>query len=138
MYECNILDKTEIPNAPTRKHVVMAKVAFFGVRPPVIRYFFADGSMLYKEEKIMTPKDKLNPVERKVLLSWILKFFLPGNCRTIKSTHIIDAPNVHAMPLTTVIIHPRASLSSAMVAYLLCDVVVVIPSATRVLLASLL
>jgi len=52
MYECNILDKTEMPKAPTRKHVIMVRVAFFGVSPPSTKYFFADGSMLYKEEKI--------------------------------------------------------------------------------------
>jgi hypothetical protein len=39
----------------------------------------------------MTPKLKLNPALKKGLLSSILKSFFPGNCRIIKSTHIMDA-----------------------------------------------
>jgi hypothetical protein len=39
----------------------------------------------------MTPKERLKPVERKVLLSSILKSFMPGNRRMMRSTHIIDA-----------------------------------------------
>ena len=39
----------------------------------------------------MTPKERLSPVDKNVLLSSILKFFFPGNWRMIRSTHIIDA-----------------------------------------------
>lgn len=39
----------------------------------------------------ITPKLRLNPVDKKVLLSSILKFFFPGNWRIIRSTHIIEA-----------------------------------------------
>ena len=81
----------------------------------------------------MTPKLKLSDAERKVSLSWILKFFLPGNCRTRMSIHIIDAPRTHAisqlatciqlhfrvgaslpMPLRQVIIHPLSSFDRPM------------------------
>jgi hypothetical protein len=39
----------------------------------------------------ITPKERLSPVDKNVLLSSILKFFFPGNWRMIRSTHIIDA-----------------------------------------------
>lgn len=113
MYRCRMSDKMEMPNAPNKKNPIIVSVAFLGVMPPVMRYFFEDGSMLNKEEKIytqpsvrpqfrrehtrtITPNDKLSPVERKALLSSILKFRCPGNKRTTRSTHIIDAPNVQA------------------------------------------
>lgn len=111
IYRCSICDTTEIPRAPIKKQPMRVSVAALAESPPFSRYFFAEGSMLYNEEKIMTPKDRLNPVDRKALLSSILKFFLPGNWRIMRSTHIIDAPNVHAIPLTTAMIHPRVSLS---------------------------
>lgn len=114
MYRCRICDTTEIPTAPIKKQAMRVNVAALAESPPFSRYLFADGSILYNEEKIITPKDRLNPVDRKALLSSILKFFLPGNCRIMRSTHIIDAPNVHAIPLTTAMIHPRVSLSSTM------------------------
>jgi hypothetical protein len=44
-----------------------------------------------KPPRTMTPNDRLKPVDRNALLSSILKFFLPGNWRMIRSTHIIDA-----------------------------------------------
>ena len=78
--------------------------------PPAVRYFFDDGSILYNDENIcqhhsvspsaatqlyttrtMTPNERLKPVDKKALLSSILKFLRPGNWRMIKSTHIIDA-----------------------------------------------
>lgn len=43
---------TEMPSAPNRKHAIMVRVAFLAVMPPSIRYFFADGSMLNKDENI--------------------------------------------------------------------------------------
>lgn len=45
-------DTTEIPSAPNKKHPIMVSVAVLGVIPPSIRYFFDDGSMLNKDEKI--------------------------------------------------------------------------------------
>jgi hypothetical protein len=39
----------------------------------------------------MTPKERLKPVDKNVLLSSILKFFLPGNWQMMRSTHIIEA-----------------------------------------------
>jgi hypothetical protein len=44
----------------------------------------------------MTPKLKLREHAKKTLLSWILKFFLPGNRRTMLSTHIMEAPRTQA------------------------------------------
>jgi hypothetical protein len=112
----------------------MVKVASLLDMPPAVRYFFDDGSMLYNDEKIITPNERLNPVDKKELLSSILKFLRPGNWRMIRSTHITDAvcgismdpiylesaaqpkktspPTVQAMPLTTAMIQPRVSLSS--------------------------
>jgi hypothetical protein len=98
----------EIPSAPIRKHPVSVKVAALADMPPFSKYFFAEGSMLYNDEKIwttvswcyshanwpvhtMTPNERLNPVDRNALLSSILKFLLPGNCRMMRSTHIIEA-----------------------------------------------
>ena len=76
----------------------------------------------------MTPKLRLKDEERKTLLSCIRKFFFPGMCCIIKSTHIMLEPNTQAIvqlenrpsslcsntlptPLTQVMIHPRVSLS---------------------------
>jgi hypothetical protein len=84
------------------------KVASLLDMPPAVRYFFDDGSMLYNDEKIyqglsvsrqphsattrtITPNERLNPVDKKELLSSILKFLRPGNWRMIRSTHITDA-----------------------------------------------
>lgn len=41
--------------------------------------------------RTITPKERLNPVDRNALLSSILKFLFPGNRRMMRSTHIIDA-----------------------------------------------
>jgi hypothetical protein len=41
-----------MPRAPTRKHAIRIKVAALGERPPFSKYFFAEGSMLYKDENI--------------------------------------------------------------------------------------
>lgn len=103
-----------MPSAPTKKQPIRVKLAFLGDMPLCVRYFFAEGNMLYNEENIMTPKERLRPVDKNALLFSILKSFFPGNWRMIRSTHIIDAPNVHAMPLTTAMIHPRVSLSRTM------------------------
>ena len=79
----------------------------------------------------MTPKLRLRDAERKVLLSWMLQSFLPGKSLTRTSMKMILAPNMQAihhqhrrqstpmktrhspMPLTHVMIHPRVSLSNA-------------------------
>jgi hypothetical protein len=39
----------------------------------------------------ITPNERLKPVDKNALLSSILKFFLPGNWRIMRSTHIMDA-----------------------------------------------
>lgn len=48
----------------------------------------------------ITPNERLNPVERNALLCSILKFFLPGNWRMIRSTHIIEAVHRQRSALT--------------------------------------
>lgn len=63
----------------------------------------------------ITPNDKLSEALKNVSLSWILKSFLPGNCRMMISTQMMEAPNTHAMPLSRVMIHPRSSLERAAV-----------------------
>lgn len=52
MYRWRMSDTTEIPSAPNKKHPTMVRVAFLAVIPPSMRYFFDDGSMLNKDEKI--------------------------------------------------------------------------------------
>ncbi|KAL1835072.1 hypothetical protein VTK73DRAFT_6327 [Phialemonium thermophilum] len=44
----------------------------------------------------MTPKLRLSDEAKKVLLSWIRKFRLPGKRRTIKSTHMTLVPTTQA------------------------------------------
>lgn len=44
----------------------------------------------------MTPKLKLSEHARKMLLSWIRKFDLPGMRRTKASTQMMDAPKTQA------------------------------------------
>jgi hypothetical protein len=60
----------------------------------------------------MTPKLKLRDADRKVSLSAIENFCMPGNWRTTMSTHMMLAPTTQATPLMHVMIHPRVSLSS--------------------------
>jgi hypothetical protein len=52
MYRCSICDKMEIPSAPIRKHPIKVNVAALADSPPFSRYFFAEGSILYNDEKI--------------------------------------------------------------------------------------
>lgn len=52
MNECIILDNTEMPSAPIRKQPISVKLAFLGDMPLWVRYFLADGSMLYNDENI--------------------------------------------------------------------------------------
>lgn len=96
-----------MPSAPAKKQPINVKVAALGDKPPLVKYVFAEGSMLYNAENIysssddenlrdisthtMTPKERLSPVDKNVLLSSILKFFMPGKRRMMRSTHIIDA-----------------------------------------------
>jgi hypothetical protein len=49
--------------------------------------------------RTMTPKDRLSPVDKNALLSSILKFFLPGKYRTMRSTHIIEASRLQFLDL---------------------------------------
>lgn len=88
-------------------------------------------------QRTMTPKLRLSEQARKTLLSSMRKLRLPGNRRTMLSTHMMAAPKTHAgrhsqyhssgpagrraardspMPLTMHIIHPRVSLSRPLVA----------------------
>jgi hypothetical protein len=53
---------------------------------------------LHMSNLTMTPKERLSPVDKNVLLSSILKFFFPGNWRMIRSTHIIDAVRKSVQP----------------------------------------
>jgi hypothetical protein len=64
----------------------------------------------------ITPKLKLKDADKNESLSWILKFFFPGNCRTMMSTQMMDAPRTQAIPDRTVMIQPRSSLVSPMAA----------------------
>ena len=52
IYRCRTSDKIEIPTAPSRKNPTIVSVAFLGLMPPVMRYFFDDGNMLNKDENI--------------------------------------------------------------------------------------
>ena len=52
--------------------------------------------MLYKAEKIITPKERDMEVERKTLLSWMLKVFHPGMRRRGTSMQMMLAPRTHA------------------------------------------
>lgn len=45
----------------------------------------------------MTPKLKLNEDDKKALLSWMLKFFLPGSMRMKTSTQTMHAPATQAV-----------------------------------------
>jgi hypothetical protein len=63
----------------------------------------------------MTPKLKLREAERKASLSAIENFSMPGMRRTKTSTQMILAPTTQATPLIHVMIHPRVSLSMAMI-----------------------
>lgn len=58
----------------------------------------------------ITPKLKLRDEDRKALLSWILKFLLPGMRRTTRSIHIMAAPKVQACVGTAVSIRKRHEL----------------------------
>lgn len=64
----------------------------------------------------ITPKLRLSDADKKESLSCILKSFFPGNWRMRMSTQMMEAPKTHAMPLSTVMIHPRSSFESAMLA----------------------
>jgi len=45
----------------------------------------------------MTPKLKLSDADKNVSLSWMRKFFLPGNWRMMISTQMMEAPKTHAV-----------------------------------------
>lgn len=47
----------------------------------------------------MTPKLRLRDADRKELLSWILKFRLPGIIRTKRSTQMMEAPMTQAVEI---------------------------------------
>lgn len=81
------------------KQAIKIHAALLGEKPPSCNDLFADGSMLYRAEKSITPKLKLRDTDRKESLSWILKFFLPGNCLMRTSTHITEAPRTHAVAI---------------------------------------
>ena len=70
--------------------------------------------MLYNAENSITPKLKLNDIDRNVSLSWMRKSRFPGNWRMMMSTHITEAPTMQATPLSIVITHPRSSLERTM------------------------
>jgi hypothetical protein len=97
------------------KHAIRIQDASLGEKPPCCKDFFAEGSMLYSAENSITPKLKLNDMDKKVSLSCILKSRFPGNCRIIMSMQITEAPRMHATPLKEVMIHPRSSFVSTMV-----------------------
>jgi len=60
----------------------------------------------------MTPKLRLSERDKNVSLSWILKFFLPENRRTMISTQITDAPRTHAAQIS-VSIRPGLGVHSS-------------------------
>ena len=87
----------------------------------------------------MTPNERLSDADKKLSLSCILKPFMPGNLHTMTSAHITDAPRTQAgagsaycflgrhsheayrdlpSPLMAVMIHPRVSFGTTMVAKL--------------------
>lgn len=115
-----ILEIMEMPITPARKKPIRVQAAAFGLKPPAMSDRFEFGSMLYNAEKsceqsvsrlppftrvhvvekcTITPKLRLREADKNESLSWILKVFFPGNCRTMTSTHIIEAPTTHAEAL---------------------------------------
>jgi len=70
--------------------------------------------MLKSAEKSMTPKLRLSDVERNISLSCILKLRLLGNFLMIISTQMMEAPMMHAAPLTLAMTHPRSSFERPM------------------------
>jgi hypothetical protein len=53
-------DRTDMPSAPNKKHPTIVRVAFLAVIPPSIRYFFDDGNILNKDEKIYIHNQQKN------------------------------------------------------------------------------
>lgn len=47
--------------------------------------------------RTMTPKLRESEHARKMLLSWMRKLRFPGTRRTMKSTHTMEAPKMHAI-----------------------------------------